>query len=60
MPPWVYDLIAAVEEYEDCHADHRAGWPCLGEALGKVPENEKDRAAAIVSYNRQRKSTEGS
>lgn len=51
---WVYDLIAAIDEYEDTHGDHEAGWACLDSALAHVPERELDRARAISAYRRQK------
>lgn len=58
QPPWVYDLIAAIDDYEQIHGDHDNGWPCLRDALGHVPEQELDRARAIAGYGRQKPAAE--
>lgn len=47
LPSWVYDLVTAVEDYEDVHGEHRA---CFARVLAAVPAQERDRAAAIANY----------
>ena len=53
LPAWVYDLITAVELYEDVHGPHKENWPCLGNALDVVPERERDCARAIVAWRQE-------
>lgn len=50
LPPYVYDLIAAVQQWED---EHAKGDVCFNAVLSTVPAEELDRAAAIAAYNRQ-------
>jgi hypothetical protein len=50
LPPFVYDLISAVEKYED---EHAKGDDCLSAALERIPAQERDRAKAIEHYRRQ-------
>lgn len=51
MPPWVYDLINALERHEREHDQHDG---CLFNALLRVPFNEREKAAAIADYLRER------
>lgn len=51
LPPYVYDLIAAVQQWEDEHGDTSM---CFGHVLNTVPTQERDRAAAIAHYQRER------
>jgi len=51
LPPYVYDLIAAVQKWEDEHGDTSM---CFGHVLSTVPQQERDRAAAIAHYQRER------
>lgn len=53
LPAWVYDLITAVEVYEDVHGPHRESWPCLGKVLDGVPEQERFAARAIVAWRQE-------
>lgn len=49
LPLFVYDLIAAVEKYEEEHGDRST---CLHTALYRVPERQRDMARAIAAYRR--------
>jgi hypothetical protein len=51
LPPYVYDLIAAVQKWEDEHGDTSM---CFGHVLSTVPTRELDRAQAIAHYQRER------
>jgi len=53
MPNWVYDLVSAVEEYEELHGGHTEGWGCMGRALAAVPLEQRQTAEAIADYVRQ-------
>lgn len=53
VPVWVYDLITAVEIYENIHGPHDEHWPCLGKVLDAVPERERDCARAIVTWRQE-------
>lgn len=50
LPRWVYDLIIALDKYEDEHAKEAA---CLGDLLELVPPIELDRARVIAHYRSQ-------
>lgn len=50
LPPYVYDLIAAVQKWEDEHANTDT---CFDAVLCGVPKQELDRAAAISHYQRE-------
>lgn len=58
QPGWVYDVIAAIDDYEQIHGEHDNGWPCLDTALALVPKRELDRARAIATYKRQQPAPE--
>jgi hypothetical protein len=47
-PPWLYDLVTAVEDHEDVHAK---GWACFGAVLAAVPLDTRREARAIAAYN---------
>lgn len=51
LPPYVYDLIAAVQQWEDVHGDTSM---CFENVLCAVPKEELDRAAAIADYQRRK------
>lgn len=51
LPPYVYDLIAAVQKWEDEHGDTSM---CFSHVLDCVPTQERDRAAAIAHYQQER------
>jgi hypothetical protein len=51
LPPYVYDLIAAVQKWEDEHGDKSM---CFDHVLDSIPQQERDRAAAIAHYQRER------
>lgn len=55
LPPYVYDLIAAVQKWEDEHGDTSM---CFGHVLSTVPQQERDRAQAIAHYQRERERME--
>lgn len=50
LPAYIYDLIAAVQQHEDEHADTA---DCFDALLHAIPEQERDRAAAIAAYRRE-------
>lgn len=50
LPNWVIDLVGAVDKYEFEHGETDEGWPCLGVALGKVPDGVRQQAAAVRDY----------
>jgi hypothetical protein len=53
LPAWVYDLITAVDTYEDIHGPHKEGWPCFDKVLFAVPEPERRAARAIVAWRQE-------
>lgn len=45
---WIYQLINAIEQYEDVHAKE---WPhCFADVLARVPDQERDRAHTLAYY----------
>jgi len=47
LPPYVYDLIAAVQKYEDEHGDKSM---CFDGVLAKVPTDEQHAARVLAAY----------
>jgi len=47
-PPWVYDLVTAIENHEDVHAE---GDACFDSVLAAVPLQTRREAHAIAAYN---------
>lgn len=54
LPLWVYELIAAIDKYED---EHSKGAACFGEALGLVPAHELAHAR-FMNFYREKTSEE--
>lgn len=50
LPNWVIDLVNAVATYEDEHGHPDEGHACLGSALGEVPPDVRQQAAAVREY----------
>jgi hypothetical protein len=48
QPPWLYDLVTAVERHEDTHA---MGDFCFDDQLAAIPLNVRHEARAIAAYN---------
>lgn len=48
QPPWLYDLVTAVENHEDTHAK---GAPCFDALLAAVPSQVRLEAKATAVYN---------
>lgn len=53
QPNWLYDLIAAVEQYEDVHEHVKEGGRCLQDVLDRVPDELRLAANAIADYKRK-------
>jgi hypothetical protein len=57
LEPWVYNLITAIDDYEDTHpspdADGKHEWPCFADELAAIPAEQLDRARAIAHYRRK-------
>lgn len=50
QPNWLYDLIAAVERYEDVHEHVQEDGRCMQEVLDRVPDELRLAANAIADY----------
>lgn len=49
LPPWVWDLLADLDEREDLHSDPAT---CLMPVLRNVPEDVMQTARVIREYRR--------
>ncbi|KUL59668.1 hypothetical protein ADL32_19050 [Streptomyces albidoflavus] len=50
LPPWVWDLVIALQRYED---EHDKDAPCLNSVLAAVPFDVRDQATVIRRYVQQ-------
>jgi hypothetical protein len=51
LPLWVYDLIIEIDNYEDAHGTHEAGFTCFDREHNAIPHQQLDRARAM-QYSR--------
>lgn len=47
-PPWLYDLVTAIENHEDTHAK---GQSCFDAVLAAVPLRVRREARVVAAYN---------
>jgi hypothetical protein len=59
LPAWVYEMVIAVEWYEEVHPAVEDRGMCLRDVLLKVPGKQREIARALAAYIREVKEMQG-